>query len=145
MRYCHITDLAMSLNNLANRLSEVGKREEALHSAREAVSLYRTLAAAHPDAFTVNLVISLRTMHLIQSALNRSEEALATIAEALEKLTPHFRALPTVHGPLMAQVVRGYMDLANTLGQEPDSELLEPVAEIFARLKSQGDDDDDGE
>ena len=37
--------LAAALNNLANRLSEVGKREEALDIAGEAVDLWRALAA----------------------------------------------------------------------------------------------------
>ncbi|MCH7566743.1 MAG: hypothetical protein IH787_03655 [Nitrospirae bacterium] len=116
--------------------------EEALDIAREAVELRRALAAANPDAFTVDLVMSLGVMHLCQSALDRSEEALATIAEALERLTPLFRALPAAHGPLMAQVARDYMELAKTLGREPDATLLEPVAEIFASLESRGDDDD---
>ena len=44
-----------SLNNLGDRLSDLGRREEALAAAQEAVDLYRGLAAARPDAFTVDL------------------------------------------------------------------------------------------
>ncbi len=138
-------NLATSLSNLAAMPREAGKREEALDVAREAVELRRALAAANPDAFTVDLVRSLGAMHQCQSALDRNDEALATIAEALEKLTPHFRALPAAHGPLMAQIVRGYLELAETLGREPDAKLVAPVAEIFASLESQDDDDTNGE
>ena len=40
----------MSLNNLANCLSGVGERNEALEAAREAVRLRRALAEASPQA-----------------------------------------------------------------------------------------------
>ena len=50
----------MSLNNLANRLSDVGRREDALAAAEEAVALRRELARARPDAFTPNLAGSLK-------------------------------------------------------------------------------------
>ena len=43
---------ATFFNNLAVRLSALGRREEALAAAEEAVRLYRALAAARPDAFT---------------------------------------------------------------------------------------------
>ncbi|MFL5256744.1 MAG: hypothetical protein ACJ8AI_28390 [Rhodopila sp.] len=39
------------LNILTNCLSDLGRREEALAAAEEAVRHYRTLAAARPDAF----------------------------------------------------------------------------------------------
>ena len=43
--------LAGSLNNLSVRLGDLGRREEALAAIQEAVSTYRELAAARPDAF----------------------------------------------------------------------------------------------
>ena len=45
-------DLATSLNNLSNRLADLGRREDALAAIEEAVDVYRQLAAARPDAFT---------------------------------------------------------------------------------------------
>jgi tetratricopeptide (TPR) repeat protein len=136
--------LAAALNNLANSLSEVGKREEALEVAREAVSLYRALAAANPDAFTVDLATSLGAMHSCERALSRGDKALATIGEALEILTPLFRALPTAHARLMAQVGRAYVELAEALDREPDGKLLGPVDEIFSLLESGAEDDSEG-
>ncbi len=57
-----IPDLAMSLNNLANMLSDLGRREEALKAAEEAVGLYRPLADARPDIFIPDLAGSLNTL-----------------------------------------------------------------------------------
>ncbi len=75
-------DLAMSLNNLANGLSELGRREEALAVAQEAVQIRRALAAARPEAFTHYLAGSLNNLANRLSELGRREEALAAAEEA---------------------------------------------------------------
>jgi hypothetical protein len=62
-------DLALSLNNLANRLSDLGRREEALSAANEAVRLRRALAEARPDAFTPDLAQSLNNLVTIERSL----------------------------------------------------------------------------
>jgi hypothetical protein len=49
----------MSIANLANRLSDLGRREDALAAAEEAVHLHRALAEARPDAFAPGLALSL--------------------------------------------------------------------------------------
>jgi tetratricopeptide (TPR) repeat protein len=72
----------MSLNNLANRLSELGRREEALAAAQEAVQIRRALAAARPEAFTPDLARSLSNLAAMLSELGRREEALAAAQEA---------------------------------------------------------------
>ena len=61
----------MSLNNLATRLSELGRREEALKAAEEAADLYRALAAARPEAFTPDLAMSLNNLATMLSELGR--------------------------------------------------------------------------
>ncbi len=53
-------DLAMSLSTLGNRLSDLGRREEALTAAQEAADLYRVLARSRPEAFTPDLAGSLQ-------------------------------------------------------------------------------------
>ena len=64
------------LNNLANRLSALGRREEALNAAEEAVGHYRALAAARPDAFIPDLALSLNTLANRLSDLGHREAAL---------------------------------------------------------------------
>ncbi len=53
---------AGSLNNLANMLSDLGRREDALTAAQEAMDIYRHLASDHPADFLPDLAGSLNTL-----------------------------------------------------------------------------------
>ena len=64
------------LNNLSVALSALGRREEALQAAQEAVDVYRKLAEANPQAFLPDLAMSLNNLGNRLSALGRREEAL---------------------------------------------------------------------
>ena len=70
-------EAARVLNNLAIRLSALGRREDALAAAKEACDLYRALAAARPDAFTPDLASALHNLASFLNALGRREDALA--------------------------------------------------------------------
>jgi Tetratricopeptide repeat len=48
----------MALNNLGNRLSEVGRYRDALTAAEESVTLYRALAQDNPAAHQADLAIT---------------------------------------------------------------------------------------
>ncbi|WP_136313233.1 tetratricopeptide repeat protein [Actinomyces procaprae] len=74
---------AALLNNLANRLSEVGRRGEALGAAREAVGLRRVLAEQDPAAFTPDLAMSLNNLANMLSEVGRRGEALEAAREAV--------------------------------------------------------------
>ncbi|MEE1822441.1 tetratricopeptide repeat protein, partial [Streptomyces sp. BE20] len=65
----HLPGLAGSLNNLANRQSEVGDRAAALTSATEAVGHYIELADSgpSPDAFLIKLADALCTLSAQQA------------------------------------------------------------------------------
>ena len=76
--------LAGSLNNLSNRLADLGRREEALAAIQEAATIHRELAAARPDAFRPGLAKSLRNLAIALADLGRREEALAAIQEAAD-------------------------------------------------------------
>jgi tetratricopeptide (TPR) repeat protein len=129
-------DPARSLNNLANRLSELGRRLEALPPAEEAVKLYRELFGQNPDAFTRDLAISLGMMGQVREANQQADLALECFAEGVRVLAPQFMALPTAFAQLMGQLRQEYLRLAETLGREPDASLLTPVAEVLQRLQS---------
>jgi tetratricopeptide repeat protein len=83
----------MSLTNLAAFWSEVGKQDEALVVAREAVELYRALAEASPAAYTPDLAMSLNNLADILAADGRSEEAQAVFVEGIDRFSPAVRAL----------------------------------------------------
>ena len=72
------------LNKLGNRLSDLGRREDALAAAQEAVDIRRRLAADRPDAFLPDLAGSLNNLGARLSDLGRREEALAAAQEAVD-------------------------------------------------------------
>jgi tetratricopeptide (TPR) repeat protein len=74
--------LASSLNNLSLRLSNLGRREEALAAIEEAVTTYRALAAERPGVFRNDLISFLRTRARLLEALGRQAEADAARREA---------------------------------------------------------------
>ena len=74
---------ARVLSNLGVRLGELGRREDALAAADEAVRIYRQLAALRPDAFLPDLAASLNNLGNMLSDLGRREDALAATDEAV--------------------------------------------------------------
>ncbi|MGF6889997.1 tetratricopeptide (TPR) repeat protein [Nocardia sp. GAS34] len=86
-------DLAISMNNLCNRLADVGRREEALAAAFEAVDLYRRLATQTPDAHLPGFATATSTLAAQLADGGRLEEALAAATEAVD----HYRQLTRQH------------------------------------------------
>ena len=127
----------MSLNNLGNRLSELGRREEGLTAAKEATEIYRRLAEERPDAFLPDLARSLNNLARNLSLLGRQEEALAALREAVETLGPLFVRLPRAHVPNMGAMIQSYLGLCSHIEQEPDSGLLEPLVAVFETLQQE--------
>ena len=78
------TILAESLNNLSNRFSALGRREDALAAIEEAVLLYRELTRIFPDVSRPRLAISLSNLSKYYSDLGQRERALAASKEAVE-------------------------------------------------------------
>jgi tetratricopeptide (TPR) repeat protein len=82
-------DLAASLNNLSLRLSDMGRREEALGAIVGAVEIRRRLAAAVPKRFEPELAQSLSNFSILLNDLGRHEEAAEVAQEAAEILARH--------------------------------------------------------
>jgi hypothetical protein len=74
---------ARNLISLSNHLGQLGRREDALAANDEALTTYRQLAAARPDAFLPELATALNNQSNSLSQLGRREDALAAINEAL--------------------------------------------------------------
>jgi tetratricopeptide (TPR) repeat protein len=83
----------------------LGKREEALAAAQEAVKLYRALAQKSPDAFNPDLARALGVFGTVLDASGRREEALDSFEEGVRVLEPYCRALPEAYGGLMTFLV----------------------------------------
>ena len=114
--------------------SHLGRREEALSSAEEAVPLYRQLAQQRPDAFLPDLAMSLGALGNILQA-NAPGEAATRFHEGIQLLSPLFLQLPQAHGQLMMALLQVYLLAAEQAGLEIDMALLGPVQE---RLQAAG-------
>ncbi len=130
-------DLAMSLNNLSSNLSELGRREDALEAIEEAVEIRRNLAAQRPDAFNPDLAMSLGAMHQVLVGMGREKEAYGIVRGGVEILRPMFLEIPPAFAKLMGMLVRDYVQLAESLSEKPDAELLGPIEEALERLKKE--------
>jgi hypothetical protein len=101
----------MSLNNLANRQSEVGARGDALRSIEEAVGLYRQLASSDPGAFLPNLAGSLNNLANRQAEVGARGDALRSIEEAVAHWATLTRAAPVVFAERLGEAAVARADL----------------------------------
>ena len=83
---------AAYMNNLSNRLSEVGDRGGALEAIREAVGIYRGLAEGNPAAFETDLVRALNTLARILSETGESDEELRCFTDETENFLTGLQA-----------------------------------------------------
>ena len=129
-------DLAGSLSNVSNILSELGQTEEALKAASEALEIRRELARLHPDVFRPDLAKSLAVLGLrLEESGAPMVECVACFAEALATLTPAFLRYPAGLMSLMRNLVRDYAEKAQTASIKPDMALLIPILEVMQRLQ----------
>jgi tetratricopeptide (TPR) repeat protein len=124
--------LSSSLNTLAARLPDLGRREDALATIEEAARLYRNLAAARPDAFRPDLAASLTNLANALSDLGRREDALAAAEEAVEIRRDLAAARPDAFRPNLANSLNKLAKSLSALGRREDA--LAAVAEAVATL-----------
>ena len=127
--------LALSLNNLSNRLSNVGRKEEALDVIDESIGLYRTLDAAMPGQFGVHLAMSVnnRVVHL--SHLKQHEEALAASQEAVSICRSLVESHPDRFELDLAMSLNNLSNRLHDLGRfETGLVAAEESTEIYRRL-----------
>jgi tetratricopeptide (TPR) repeat protein len=113
--------LAASLNNLAVRLGDLGRREDALAAIREAVTILRALAAARPDAFRPDLASSLNNLAADLAGLGRREDALAAIQEAAGIRRELAAARPDAFRPDLATSLNNLAVRLGDLGRREDA------------------------
>ncbi|MBM4328263.1 MAG: tetratricopeptide repeat protein [Deltaproteobacteria bacterium] len=112
---------ARLLNNLGNMLSDLGRREEALKAAKEAVEIYRDLAKARPDAFLPDLAMSLNNLGGRLSNLGRREEALEAAQEATEIYQGLAKARPDAFLPDLAMSLNNLGNRLSDLGRREEA------------------------
>ncbi|MHC5053931.1 MAG: tetratricopeptide repeat protein [Planctomycetota bacterium] len=104
-------------NNLGSRLSDLGRREEALAATQEAVEHYRSLAETRPDAFLPGLATSLNNLGNSLSDLGRYEEALAATQEAVDIRRGLAEKRPDAFLPYLATGLNNLGTMLSDLGR----------------------------
>jgi tetratricopeptide (TPR) repeat protein len=112
---------AALLNNLSFRLRDLGRREDALAAAAEAVHLYRALAETRPDAFTPDLATSLNNLATMLSDLGRREDALAAAEEAVGLYRALADSRPDAFTPDLAMSLNNLATMLSDLGRREDA------------------------
>ena len=108
-------------NNLSVRLSDLGRREEALAQAEEAVRIYGQLAQQRPDAFLPDLAMSLNNLANRLSALGRREEALAQAEEAVRIYEQLAQQRPDAFLPDLAMSLNNLANMLSALGRREEA------------------------
>ena len=90
-------------------LSDLGRREQALVIAEEAVGYHRALAAARPDAFDVELARSLWVLGDLHGDNKKPDLRVKPLAEAIHRLTPHFSRVPQAVAEMMTEIRQSYL------------------------------------
>ncbi len=116
----HGPNLAMALNNLSVRLSELGRREEALAASEESVDAYRPLAAAD-SAHAPNLAMALNNLSNRLSELGRRVEALAASEESVDAYRALAVANEAAHAPNLASALSGLSNRLSELGRSEEA------------------------
>ena len=128
-------NLAMSLNNLAAFLSEVGEQDEALEAARKAVELYRGLAEFSPQAYTPDLAASLNNLAAFLSEVGERNEALVAARKAVELYRGLAEASPQAYTPHLAMSLNNLANCLSEVGQtEKALELLREARKLVDDL-----------
>ena len=128
----------MSLNNLGNRLSALGRREDALAAAQEATDLYRRLAAERPDAFRPDLAASLNNLGNMLSDLGRREDALAAAQEATDLYRRLAAERPDAFRPDLAMSLNNLGNRLSDLGRREDAlAAAQEAVDIRRRLAAE--------
>jgi hypothetical protein len=83
-RDAYLPGLAMSVNNLATRLAEAGRRSEGLAAAQEAVEFNRELAGLNRDVYLPGLAGSVHNLAIRLAEAGRRADGLAAAQEAVD-------------------------------------------------------------
>jgi tetratricopeptide (TPR) repeat protein len=113
-----LSELGGILINLSTVLGDIGKREEALEAAAEAVAIYRSLAAERHDSLHPDLAMSLNSLATCLGDLGRCEEAVAVATEAVAINQVLAADRPDVHMPDLAMSLINLTNSLSGMGRE---------------------------
>ncbi|MFE2916734.1 tetratricopeptide repeat protein [Kitasatospora indigofera] len=137
----HLPHLTTSLNNLSLHLGEVGRREEGLTAAEEAVAIRRTLAKANPDTHLPSLTSSLNNLAIRLVEVGRREEGLTAIEEAVAIRRSLAEANPDTHLPDLAMFLNNLSVCLGEVGRREEGLTAAEEAVAIRRSLAEADPD----
>ena len=136
-------DLAMSLNNLANRLAGNGQQREALKTAQEATKLYRTLAEHNPAAYNPDLAMSLNNLANRLAGNGQQREALKTAQEATKLYRTLAEHNPAAYTLNLTKSLNTYADILEWSSNTKEAaRIRQERDEVLKRMKEMEEEDD---
>ncbi|MFN0182134.1 MAG: tetratricopeptide repeat protein [Gemmatimonadales bacterium] len=127
--------LAVAVGTFGIRLSNLGRREEALAASQEAVDINRRLAQARPDAFLPDLAMSLNNLGIWLSNLGRHEEALAASQEAVDLRRRLAQARPDAFLPGLAMSLHNLGGDLSDLGRREEAlAVSQEAVDLYRRF-----------
>ena len=135
----YLADVAMTLNNLGNLLSEDRhhRREEAESFYSEALCIRRQLATKHPEVYAADLATTLNNLGILISADSSSRiKAENLYSEALDIQRQLTKANPTLYLPDLAMILSnlGILVSADSSRQAEAEELYTEALDIYRQL-----------
>ena len=128
-------ETARSLNNLANRLSAVGRCDEALDTALEAIEIYRKLADERTDVFEPYLAAVLINLAATLSDVGRRDEAADTAREAVDICRKLANERPVTFEPFLAGSLTNLGNILSDVGRRNEAlDTAQKAVEIYRKL-----------
>ena len=123
------------LRNLSNRLTELGRREEALAANEESIRIYRDLARHQPDSYLPALALALNNQAACVAELGRREDALTAIEEAVGIYRDLADSQPGTFLPGLARALNNLSNGLADLGQWGKAlTAIDEAARIYREL-----------
>ena len=131
----YLAERARLLSNLSNRLSDAGKRDEALMRASEAAGIHEQLARSNPDAFLPNFAMCLNNLAKVLSDVGRRDEALEKALEAARIYEQLARSNPAAFLPDLAMSLSTLATALSKVGRRVQAlEKASEVTRIYEQL-----------
>ncbi len=127
--------LALLLDNLSSRLSDLGRWEEALTACEEASDLLRQIAAERPDIFRPALASALNNLSLRLSDVGRREEALAVCEEASDLCRQLVAVRPEAFRSNLAKALNNLSLRLSDVGRREEAlAVCEEASDLYRQL-----------
>jgi tetratricopeptide (TPR) repeat protein len=121
----------MSLTNVSECAYNLGRNDEALESAEEAVAIRRRLADARLHGILPLLAWSLKTLGQAHAQARRPAEAAHFFEEGLAIIAPLVERYGQGISDVTVVLRQGYLNACKEAGMVPDIVLLERVARLL--------------